>query len=85
VQCQRLKLITPSQYVGLNVNYSKAGYTRGEPFPIPVEKPSRISEAVRHHLHDLRYSVDEIAEMLMLSGDEFSSTYTKQPRLRVIK
>jgi Zn-dependent peptidase ImmA (M78 family) len=42
VQAHRLKLITPSQYTGLNVNYSKAGYSRGEPFPVPLEKPSTL-------------------------------------------
>jgi Zn-dependent peptidase ImmA (M78 family) len=52
VQCMRLKLIVPSQYTGLMVNYSKAGYARnGEPFPIPVEQPSvlpRWSPWLRH-------------------------------------
>jgi hypothetical protein len=85
VQCERLKLVTPNQYVGLNVNYSKAGYPRGEPFPIPVEKPSRLSAAVAYHLNNLRYSVDEIAQLLMLTPAEFSETYAERPRLRVVK
>jgi hypothetical protein len=85
VQAHRLKLITPSQYTGLNVNYSKAGYSRGEPFPIPLEKSSTLSHAIKHHLETLRYSVDEIATLLMISPTEFQSLYTELPRLRVIK
>lgn len=86
VQCDRLKIVTPSQYVGLNVNYSKAGYGRfGEPFPIPVEKPSKLSDAVSYHLHNLRYSVEEVARLLMITSDEFSEIYTERPRLRVVK
>jgi hypothetical protein len=67
------------------VNYSKAGYARGEPFPIPLEKPSTLSRAIKHHLETLRYSVDEIATLLMISPVEFRSLYTEQPRLRIIK
>lgn len=85
VQCSRLKLITPSQYTGLNVNYSKAGYSRGEPFPIPMEKASRLSDAIKFHLQTLNYSLEEIAQLLMLNVSEFSALYTEQPRLRRVK
>lgn len=86
VQSSRLKMITPNQYRGLNVNYSKAGYGRyGEPHPIPLEKSTHLSDAVRHHLETLKYSVDEIAYLLMLQPAEFLETYTDRPHLRVIK
>ena len=86
VQCSRLKLITPGQYTGLNVNYSKAGYAKfGEPFPIPVEAPTTLSNAVRHHLDTLRYSIDEISALLMIDPLEFQDLYTERPRLRLVK
>jgi Zn-dependent peptidase ImmA (M78 family)/DNA-binding XRE family transcriptional regulator len=86
VQSSRLSMITPSQYTNMNVNYSKAGYAKfGEPFPIPMEKPSALSEAIRHHLETLRYSTDEMAELLMLSTEEFSALYESRPRLRIVK
>jgi transcriptional regulator with XRE-family HTH domain len=40
---------------------------------------------IRHHLHTLRYSVEEMATLLMLSSDEFADTYTERPRIRVVK
>jgi Zn-dependent peptidase ImmA (M78 family)/transcriptional regulator with XRE-family HTH domain len=85
VQAHRLKLITPSQYTGLNVNYSKAGYARGEPFPIEVEKPSILSQAVKYHLETLKYSVEDMATLLMISTDEFQALYIGLPRLRIVK
>lgn len=85
MRCYKLKLITPSQYTGLNVNYSKAGYSKGEPFPISVENPSLLSSAVNYHLRELRYSIDEISQLLMMTADEFVSTYTERPRLRLVK
>ena len=76
VQAHRLKLITPNQYAGLNVNYSKAGYGRnGEPYPIPVEIPSTLTSMIRYHLDDLGYSVGELAQLLLLEPSEFSEMY----------
>ena len=86
VQSYRLKLVTPNQYKGLNVNYSKAGYFRhGEPFPISVEKPGTLSEIIRFHLEDLNYSVEEMADLLMIPPDEFVETYTERPGLRLVE
>lgn len=84
VRCERLKLITPNQYTGLNVNYSKAGYSKGEPFPIPVESPSILSSALNHHLADLGYSINELAQLLLMEPSEFEEMYTARPRLRLV-
>ena len=76
VRAHRLKLITPNQYTGLNVNYSKAGYGRnGEPYPIPVEEPSTLASTIRYHLNDLGYSVGDLASLLLLEPTEFIEMY----------
>ena len=79
-----LKLITPSQYRGLNVNYSKAGYSRGEPFPIELEKPSLLPEMISCHLNNLTYSLDEMARLLLLEVDEFQELYIERRRLQLV-
>ncbi|HTQ14668.1 MAG TPA: XRE family transcriptional regulator [Rhizomicrobium sp.] len=85
VQASRLKVITPNLYTRLNVQYSKAGYGKfGEPFPIPVEKPSTLSRAISHHMQVLNYSPEEMAKLLMLTKEEFVSAYTERPRLRLV-
>ena len=90
VQCIRLKIITPNQYTGLMVNYSKARYGRfGEPFPIPVETPSALGAAVAYHIKTLGYSAEEMAALLMMESEEFRQIYspptpTTQPRLRIV-
>jgi Zn-dependent peptidase ImmA (M78 family)/DNA-binding XRE family transcriptional regulator len=91
VQCIKLKLITPNQFTGLMVNYSKARYGKlGEPFPIPVEQASSLSSAISYHMRTLGYSVDDMASLLMMDVGEFRETYTPAketlpPRLRVVK
>jgi Zn-dependent peptidase ImmA (M78 family)/DNA-binding XRE family transcriptional regulator len=84
-QCQKLKLITPNQYTGLMVNYSKAGYARGEPFPVAVEQPSALASALSYHLSTLGHSVEELAALLMMETEEFLETYSARPRLRLVK
>lgn len=85
VQCHRLKLITPNQYTGLNVNYSKAGYSKGEPFPIPVETPFTLKAALDHHLIKLNYSLEDLAALLLMDRNEFEELYKVRPKLRLIK
>ncbi|WP_373086556.1 ImmA/IrrE family metallo-endopeptidase [Sneathiella sp.] len=85
VRCDRLKLITPNQYTGLNINYSKAGYSRGEPFSFPQEDSNALSTAIEFHLFNLGYSIDDMASLLMITEDQFEEIYKPKPRLRVVK
>lgn len=76
VQCIKLKTITPNQFTGLMVNYSKARYGKfGEPFPIPLERPSALGAAIAYHMKSLGYSTDEMAALLMMDADEFQEVY----------
>ena len=80
VQCIKLKIITPNQFTGLMVNYSKARYGKfGEPFPIPLEKPSALGDAISYHMRQLGYSVEEMASLLMMETDIFQETYSSAP------
>ena len=85
VQCSRLKIVTPNQYTGLNVNYSKAGYAKGEPFPIPVEKPTVLENALTYHLSNLGYSLQDISDLLLMEASEFEEMYGRKPRLRLVE
>lgn len=80
-----LKLITPAQYRGLNVNYSKAGYSKGEPFPIAVEEPRLFSEMVEHHMQELGYTLIEMAHLLRMEPNEFQRRYVGRPQLRIVE
>jgi Zn-dependent peptidase ImmA (M78 family)/transcriptional regulator with XRE-family HTH domain len=91
MQCIKLKLITPNQYTGLMVNYSKARYGKfGEPFPVPMEEASALSAAISYHMKSLGYSVEEMSALLMMEAGDFRDTYSsttvpQPPRLRVVK
>lgn len=87
VQAARMKLITDGQYRGLNVNYSKAGYARGEPYPIEVEPAFAQKRLVQFHALDLGFTPEEMADLLMLTTEEFLETYQtrERPRLHVVK
>ena len=90
VQCIKLKIITPNQFTGLMVNYSKARYGKfGEPFPIALELPSALGAAVSYHMRSLGYSAEEMAALLMMEANEFHDIYFSAdapppPRLRLV-
>lgn len=80
VQCIKLKIITPNQFTGLMVNYSKARYGKfGEPFPIPLERPSSLGAAIAYHMRELGYSAEEMASLLLMETKEFQETYSAPP------
>lgn len=84
-QCFSQKLVTPNQYRGLMVNYSRAYSRGGEAFPIPVEQPTILKSAVNYHFTALGYSAEEIASLLMMLPEQFAEVYKERPRLRIIK
>lgn len=79
-----LKLVTPDDYRRLSVAYSKAGYSRGEPFPITREEPALIARMVEFHLINLRYSTEDLAKLLMIHEDDLRRAYLPKRRLELV-
>lgn len=74
-----LRLITPYQYKMLNIEYNKARYADGEPYPIELEKPSFLSRLVEHHLKALGYNTAELAQLLCIEEADFMRAYQAAP------
>jgi Zn-dependent peptidase ImmA (M78 family) len=51
--------------------YSYRRYGSGEPYLMSPEPPTLVQEAIRIHLHEHRYTLDELAEAVLLLSDEF--------------
>jgi Zn-dependent peptidase ImmA (M78 family)/DNA-binding XRE family transcriptional regulator len=79
-----LRLITEYQFKTFNIQYNKAGYSRGEPFQIGKEEPSSIVNLINFHMRDLKYSVDELARLLLMEEQEFRTTYLPRRRLELV-
>ena len=83
-----LKLITPSQYKSLNIQYRK-NYHDEEPHYIEVETPKRLTAMVRFHLNNLSYTSSDLAELLCLPRDDVEAHYIgkidKKPQLTVVR
>jgi Zn-dependent peptidase ImmA (M78 family)/transcriptional regulator with XRE-family HTH domain len=79
-----LKLISPDDYRRLSITYSKAGYSRGEPFPLERETPSILSQMVEFHLRELRYAVADLAKLLLLREDDFRRLYLPKRHLELV-
>ncbi len=83
-RAKELNLISPDDYRRLSISYSKAGYSRSEPFPLARETPTALARMVEFHTKDLRYSTTEISKLLMLREDDFAAMYGPKRRLELV-
>ncbi len=79
-----LRLISPDDYRRLSIQYSKAGYSRGEPFSLDREAPALLPRIIEFHLKDLRYSVAELTKLLMVEEDDFRRLYIPRRHLELV-
>lgn len=79
-----LRLISPDDYKRLSISYSKAGYSRGEPFPLEREAPALLPRMVDFHLRDLGYSASELAKLLLIEEDDLRRAYAPRRHLELV-
>lgn len=84
----RRHLLPANKVKSISVQYSRAGWNSGEPFPIADENPGIVSEAVRVHLRHHGYTSAELAAVATMLLDEFEAEYGSTSegtrRLRVV-
>jgi Zn-dependent peptidase ImmA (M78 family) len=82
----QLGQITYNQRSYLFSQISAAGFRLQEPFPIPKEEPTLITELIQNHLVDLGYDESALSKLLYLELAEFRSQYkSSSARLRVLR
>jgi len=67
--------ITPSRYTSLNVQMSKLGYRRNEPYPIDKESPTLFQEIIDSYIEVKGESIESIAAQLNLSKNVLIKLY----------
>ena len=79
-----LRLMSPDDYKRLSIAYSKAGYGRGEPFPLIREAPALLPSMIDFHMRDLRYSVAVLASLLLVQEDDLRAAYLPRRHLELV-
>ncbi|MBS1814017.1 MAG: ImmA/IrrE family metallo-endopeptidase [Acidobacteria bacterium] len=76
-RARQLGCITVSQYKYMRMNFSRLGYNKREPIEtdIAIEKCSLLSELITTHVNGLRYSISELARLLVMNMDECAASY----------
>lgn len=86
VRATTLGKITDRKARYLWMQMGKLGYRTEEPVPIPAEQPKLIRELVQFHLDQLRYTEDQLSELLAFDPSECRSQYfSATPGLRVVR
>jgi Zn-dependent peptidase ImmA (M78 family) len=79
-----LNLISSYEARDLWMQYSKAGYRRAEPAAFERSEPRNLARLIEHHLRDLKYSLRDMSDLLLMEEDEIRAMYLGQPKLRVV-
>ncbi|UES55811.1 ImmA/IrrE family metallo-endopeptidase [Roseibium aggregatum] len=69
-----LKLITPSQYKYMNIQYNKV-FREGEPVAIDMEQPTRLRQIIDFHKNELGYSTEDLAQLLAFRPQDVERVY----------
>jgi len=89
-RAKQLGTINATQYRYMRVKFSSLHYNTREPaeLDIPIEKPTLLSELVKAHIKELRFDVEDLAQLLNLLPDECVRLYIPEfsnPGLRLIR
>lgn len=79
-----LGLVADYEARELWIQYTKAGYKRGEPAQFERVEPTTLAGLVAQHTGELGYTAADLAELLCVKEDEFRQMYLPRPRLRLV-
>lgn len=74
-----LDAITYQQYRNLQMYFSKKGYTKSEPIPLPIEKPTMWDEALKLYRDELGYSDDDLMSIMRINQTDFRNWFSRKP------
>ena len=76
-----LETITYQQYRNLQMYFSKKGYTKSEPIPLPLENPTMWDETLKLYRDELGYSDEDLMSVMRINKNDFASWFSPKPRL----
>ena len=74
-----LDVITYQQYRNLQMYFSKKGYTKSEPIPLPIENPTMWDEVLKLYRNELGYSDDDLMSIMRINQTDFRSWFAQKP------
>ncbi|HWC12199.1 MAG TPA: ImmA/IrrE family metallo-endopeptidase [Acidimicrobiales bacterium] len=71
----RRSALPPSKVKSLAVQYSRAGWSAGEPYPLAPELPTVVDAAIQIHLSEHEYTLDQLAPITDSLPEKFVEEY----------
>ena len=73
-----LDAISHQQYRNLQIYFSKKGYTKREPVPLPVENPFMWEEILKVYKTELKYSDDDLMSIMRINKSDYMNWFVKR-------
>ena len=76
-----LDAITYQQYRNLQIYFSKKGYSRIEPIPLPVEHPTMWEETLNLYRNELGYTDEDLMSVMRINKADFINWFVCKPKV----
>lgn len=77
--------IDERQYKNINIWFSRQGFTKYEPFPIPAEMPTIWDETISLYRSELEYSDNDFMRVMNMNSRDFSEIMKKKHPMLTLK
>lgn len=76
-----LEMITYQQYRNLQIFFSKKGYTKKEPIPLPLESPAMWEETLNLYRNELGYTDEDLMSIMRINKRDFTNWFIHRAKL----
>lgn len=78
-----LMTISDRDYRNLQIFYSKKGYNHGEPYPLPYETPTLLTETINLYKEELGYSESDLMTLMNIGIEEYKRFFSRYPIIQL--
>lgn len=76
-----LEVISQERYRFFQITFSRKGFTKNEPEPLPGEKPIIWDETIQLYKSELKYTDTELMELMRINESDYRQWFSKEPRI----
>ena len=76
-----LDAITYQQYRNLQIYFSKKGYSKTEPIPLPMEYPTMWEETLNLYRNELGYTDEDLMSVMRINKTDFANWFISKPKI----
>lgn len=74
-------IITSDVYRNFQIKFSRAGYSKSEPAPLPIENTTLIDETIKLYKKELGYTISDLCSLACINESDYRCWFESYPFL----